>query len=172
MITTLEIGSIIVPAQSLLEFGQDYEELSGQTFGRTADGSGVLRSLWSGKLRTVLSGKGWVPSAFENIAPGSTHVIKCAMPRTASSATTSVTLPAARRADAGHTPIGFALVGDNLTDTAITGIVADVATLTAVAGADGYRVHYFPQITAVILNNTCKGAADASFSWQIEAEQV
>jgi len=170
--TNLIIGSIEVPLESRGAFNQEYEDINGQTFRRTADGSGVLRSLWTGKVRTLISGDGWAPSAFENIDAGTTHVIKCAMTRAASSATTSVTLPAARRSDAGHTPIGFALVDDTLVETPITGIVANVATLTAVAGADGYRVHYFPEITAVILRNTCKGAFDARFTWQIEAEQL
>lgn len=172
MITTLEIGSIIVPTESLLEFSQDYQDLEASDFSRVADGSGILRTSWSGKLSTTITGSGWIPSAFDNVAQGGMHTIKCAVPRQVSSATTSVTLPAARRTDSGHTPIGFALVGDLLIETPITGIVANVATLTTVSGALGYRVHYWPQIVAVILRNTCRGASAAVYDWSIEAEQV
>lgn len=172
MITTLEFGSILIPTEAVPEFDQRYEDLAGQTFRRTADGSGILRSGWQGKIATRISGRGWVPAGIGAAAAGSTHVIKCAIPREASSATTSVTLPAARRTDTGHTPIGFALVGDRLVSTAITGITSNVATLTAVSGATGYRVHYWPQITAVVTANECTGSHQAEYRWAIEAEEV
>jgi hypothetical protein len=172
MITTLIVGSIVIPTEAVPEFDQRYVDLAGQTFRRTADGSGVLRSGWSGKISTRISGRGWTPSGLDTIALGSTHTIKCAQPRAVSSATTSVTLPVARRSDTGHTPIGFALVGDLLVSTAITGIVSNVATLTSVTGASGYRVHFWPEITAVILANECTGTHQAEFRWSIEAEEV
>lgn len=172
MISTLEIGNVIVPTKSILTFDQDYEDLGGRDFRRLADGSGVLRSTWQDKIATVISGTGWAPSAFENLNVGSVYVLKCAMIRSASSNTNTVTLPASRRAGGDHDPIGFAVVGDELVETPISGIVADVATLDAVAGAVGYRVHYWPQITAVITRNTCRGQSSAAFTWTIEAEEV
>lgn len=171
MITTLLIGSVQIPTETLADFEQRYEDISGQTFRRLASGDGVLRTLWSGKLRTTIRGKGWVPG-FENFAPGTSHVIACAMPRSVSDATISIALPVSRRSDAGHTPQGFALVGDRLVDSAITDITANVATLTAVAGASGYRVHYYPLITAVITEATSQGVSAAQFEWQIEAEEL
>lgn len=172
MITTLEFGGIVIPTEAVPEFDQRYEDLAGQTFRRTADGSGILRSGWQGKISTRITGRGWVPGGLETLALNTTHTIKCAMPRAVSSATVSVTLPAARRTDSGHTPIGFALVGDSLVSTAITGIASNVATLTAVSGASGYRVHYWPQITAVITANENTGNHQAEFRWSIEAEEV
>lgn len=178
MITTLEIGSIVVPSESLGEFEQTYTELAQTFFRRTADGTGVLRSIGNTKLRTVINGVGWIPSALENIDRSTTHVIRCAMTRTASSGSTTVTLPAARRSDAGHQPIGFALVGDQLVSSVITNLadinsaVTNDATLTAIAGASGYRVHYFPEITAAIVSAECQGTGGASFNWSFEAEEV
>lgn len=161
-----------MPTETLLGFDQEYEDLSGLRFARTADGTGILRSAWTGKVRTVINGRGWVPSGFENVSAGSSYTLKCAVPRQASDADVTVTLPAARRTDTGHTPVGYAIVGDALVETAITGITSNVATLTSVAGATGYRVHYWPQITCVILRNTCKGEADANYTWTIEAEEI
>jgi hypothetical protein len=170
---TLEIGSIVIPAESLGDWQQSYTDLRAEDFRRTADGSASVRVGWSGetKLQTEVTGDGWVPSGFSALR-GSTHTVKCAMVREAESATTAVTLPAARRSDAGHAPIGFALVSGVLVQTAITDITSNVATLTAVSGASGYRVHYYPQITAYITNATTRGGSNARFAWRLEAQEV
>jgi hypothetical protein len=172
---TLIIGTIEIPTESLLEFNQSYIARSAIDFRRAADGSGYLRSAWSGKLSTTISATGWVPG-IDEIDRGTTQVISCAMPRAVSSATTTVTIPAARRTD--EDPIGFAVVNEFLIETPITNLAAinaestNDATLTAVAGASGYRVHYFPRITAAVVSNTIDGGSSGSFSWSIEAEEV
>lgn len=178
MINTLEIDGVRVPTEAVLEFEQEYTDLAGVSFERLADGAGVVRSTWSGKLATRLRGEGWAPSALENLALGTTHVMRCIMPRQVAGAGLSITLPAARRSDAGHEPIGLAAVGDALIETPITNLAdilsgaSDAATLTAVAGADGYRVQYWPEITAVITSNTSRGRSRAVYDWALEAEQV
>lgn len=178
MIQDLKIDGVSIPTETIAEFDQTYEDIAGETFRRTADGSGILRSGWSGKISTTISGKGWAPIPLSLAARGSTHLIACAMVDAVDSATTTVTVPAARRTDSGHSPIGFAWVGDHLVETPITNI-ADIdakttndATLTAVAGAVAYRVHYWPELTVRIATNNCKGASLAAFTWQIEAEQI
>lgn len=168
---TLEIDLIIIPQQGRHTFEQEYEDLRGISFNRVANGDGILRETWSGKISTTISGEGWAPSAFANLGQG-THLVKCAVPRAASSDTVTVTLPASRRSDAGHEPRGWALVGTNLVETTISGIVANVATLDAVAGAVGYRVTYFPQIIAAITVNDGGLEDDGNYSWRIEAEEI
>ena len=175
---TLEVGSIVIPTEAALEFEQDYEEITAQTIERTAAGGGILRRLYGGKLRSLVTGKGWVPAAFINLDTGAAHVIKCAAPLEVSSANTTVTLPAGRRSDAGHEPIGFGLVGDRLVATTISNLAAilagtsDDASLVAVPGAIGYRVVYHPQITALILSHRCKGASSGNYDFRLEVEQV
>lgn len=178
MITTFEIGTLVLPTLSThVSLDQEYEDLTVSTFRRTADNSGVLRATGDVKLRTLIKGEGWVP-ALDNLDAGSTHVIKCAMHRAANSATTSVTLPASRRSDTGHQPLAYGVVGDELVATTITNEAAilagtaDVATLSAVSGASAYVVHYWPQITGVILANSGQGRASAAFSWSLEIEEV
>jgi len=169
---TLEIGSIIVPQQGRHTFEQEYEDLQGLSFNRVANGNGILRNTWSGKISTTIIGRGWAPSAFANLATGTTHVVKCAIPRAASSNTTTVTLPASRRSDPGHTPRGWALVDAVLVETTISGVAGDDYTLDAVAGAQGYRVTYFPQITAAITVNEGSGENTGSYEWRVQAEEI
>jgi hypothetical protein len=178
VITTLEIDNVEIPPEQLGEVTQTYSEIMQKSFARTADGSGYIRSTGTVKLRTSIIGKGWIPSAFENVDETVTHTLRCLMPRSASSNTTTVTLPSSRRVDAGHQPIGFALVADALVQTEITNLAAinakstNDATLTSVTGAVGYRVSYLPEITAAILSATCTGSGEASYEWTLEAEEV
>lgn len=178
MITTLEIGSVVIPTETLLTFDQQYRDLKGERFRRTADGSGIVRKTWDGKIASQINGQGWVPSAFENIAPGVSYTVKCAIPRAVSDVSSTVTIPANRRTDAGHVPVGFALVGDSLVETPITNISAinakttNDATLTPVGGASGYRVHYLPEITAVVIDAECRGDGGADYVWRVNLEEL
>lgn len=178
MISTLEIDGQAIPAQSMLGIDQTYNDIVPTTFRRTADNTGVLRTTGDAKLRTAISGKGWVPPGLAALDLGTTHVLRCAASDTVTSATTSVTVPAARRSDTGHTPRAFAEVGDDMVPTTISNQAAidagssDVASLDAVSGATGYAVEFWPEITAVILVNTAKLLSSATTEWQIEAEQV
>jgi len=176
--TNLVIGSVEYPIETLYEFDQSYRKLNAANFRRTADGSGVLRSTWSGKIATSIRGKGWAPGAFDAIALDTTHTIKCAAPLPVTSATTTVTIPASRRTDADNQPIGFAEVGGLLVYTTITNI-ADInakstndALLAAVSGATGYRVHYTPEFTGVIRALSVTGQSTANYEIEIEAEEV
>lgn len=170
---TLEIDNIIVPTQSLLTFSQNYTDLRGENFERVASGDGVLRTLWSGKIETQINGEGWAPSAFDNLEIGKPYTLRCAMIRAATDADETVPLPAARRTDAGHLPIGFALVGQLLVETPILNISgSDLATLQTVAGAVGYRVHYYPELVVAVTVNTNNYQNDGTFQWSIVAQEL
>jgi len=49
---------------------------------------------------------------------------------------------------------------------------SDTATLQAVAGAAGYRVNYWPKITAAIIEKTVSADSAAVFRWSLSAEEV
>ena len=179
MIVRLQIGALIVPTEALLEFDQDYRELEARAIDRAASGSVIIRTLWDGKLATRINATGWTPG-LEDLDAGQVHTIRGAIPRAASSATTTVTLPSNRRTDVD--PIGLALVPEGTIDreveTPITNLAAinakstDDATLTAVSGAVGYRVKWFPEFSAVITTLRSRGDHSASYRWELEAEEV
>jgi len=174
---TLIIDSIEIPIESLLSFSQQYTDEGAIDFKRTADGSGIVRELWTGKLSTQITGQGWVPG-LDAFARGQSHTISCVTPRVVSATGTTITLPAARRNDTGHAPFAHALVAGELVATTITNLAdinagtSDAATLTAVSGAAGYRVTYWPKIVAAIRSQTHSGDQRADFTWTIEAEEV
>ncbi len=170
---TLIIDGITVPLQSLLRFDQEYVDQVAQTFNRTADGTGILRLNWQGKLNTVINATGWAAEPFGNLQFGQSVLIQCAMPRAASSATNVVEVPANRRSDGGvHKEVGLALVDGMLQETNIDSWVGNTATLAPVAGAVSYRVNYFPEFTGVITLNESTNVNDGTFRWTLEAEEI
>lgn len=173
MSTTLEIDGIIVPQETFLSFDQQYDDIEASSWARVASGAGILRVHWTGKLRTEISGNGWAASLFAGLQKGVAHTLKCAVPRAVDATAGTITLPAARRSDSGHEPVGYALLSDGrLIETEITDISADVATLTEVEGAVGYRVEYWPELTVHILRNTCKYSSKSNdYAFEIEAEE-
>jgi hypothetical protein len=173
MSTTLRVDGIDIPVESMLAFDQDYDQLLQRDIRRTADNSAILRMVGNAKLTTTIRAEGLAPPGLAALDLGSTHEIGCAMPNSVRDAGTSITLPAARRTDSGHTPIAFALVDGRLVETTITGITDNVATLTPVSGeTGGYLVWYWPLITAVIINNTATASGAADYGWQIYAEEA
>lgn len=172
MSTTIEIDSIVIPIEALGEFSQDYEEINAQKINRTADGGGILRRLYGGKVKTIINARGWAPSTFDGIDLSAAVAIKCAMPRSVDGATVAITIPANRRSDSGHIPQGWAVVDGLFVETTVISIVANVATLTAVSGATAYRATYYPEISALVTSYRGRGNTAATFEWSMEAEEV
>lgn len=178
--TTLVIGSVEVPFRAGHAIEQTYTEVMPQSFKRTADNSGILRTSGTAKLRTVIRGQGWIPPGLAGLDIGQTHVIKGQAPREVASLVTSIALPASRRHDSGHTPIAWAIVDGRPVETAITnkgdidGGASDLADLVAVAGAASYMVLIWPEFTAAILANSCQADNNQAtrYRWDIEAEEV
>ena len=88
-------------------------------------------------------------------------------------ASRQATLPAGRRADAGHLPFALALLpfGD-VVPTPLS-IVGNVGTAAAVADAIGYQILYFPLLTCWVQRPSESGSrGDASYRWELVAEEV
>lgn len=173
------LGGVVVPIESALDFSQTYEPLGGVARLRMMSGALVQQVGWR-KLRTTLSGAGWWPSGLEGLDYDSALSLLCAAPRAILSASNVIALPAARRTDAGYTPIGHARLsggatavgGGELVPTPLT-IAADVATLTAVAGATGYQVAYWPVLSVLADPPTMEAdLPGAAHRWTLTAEEV
>lgn len=142
----LIIGGIVVPVTARLSLSQRYEdEPGGKALLRMADGSLVKQFRWS-KLQTTLSASGTTPPGLEGVDFNSPLTLHCAKPQQKAGAGLVYALPAARRADAGFTPQGYAWVNGQWQPTALS-LATNTATLTAVPGATQYRVLWYPQLT-------------------------
>ena len=173
------LGGVVVPVESVLDFTQGYEPMGGTARLRLMSGAAV-QQVWWRKLRTTLSGAGWWPSGLEGLDYDSALTLLCAAPRTLLSASNVIALPAARRTDAGYTPIGHARLpgggtqvgGGDLVPTPLS-IASHVATLTPVTGATGYQVAYWPALS--VLADPPSMESDlpaAAHRWTLTAEEI
>jgi len=168
------LGTAEQPIASIAGFSQTYELLAATESDRMVDGSLDTSTHWAGKLKTRISGEGWTPPVLLGLDYTSQMTLKCGAPIAAQDASNTVTIPAARRTDTGHTPVGFAIVDGKEVQTPITGIVANVATLTTVTGASSYVVWYWPEITVQVTERPTQDTATgaATHRWSFAAEEV
>lgn len=169
----LKIGSITLPRLSALDLEQTYEILGGESILRTISGTGIKQSTWS-KLRTTISGGGWIPPSIAALDASTQQTVSCFVPRAIPcNGSRQATIPAARRSDTGYTPWAIALMSDGRpVDTSVS-LVGNVATAAEVVGAVSYQVNYMPEITAWVSRPSESGnRADASYRWEIIVEEV
>lgn len=170
MITTLKIGTLVIPVTASISISQSYETIGGVSRLRMMSGAGIAQKHWT-RLRTSISGSGIMPEGLADLDPALSYSVACVARRAVSSSTNSITLPATRRTDTGYEPRGMALVGNGLVPTALT-LAGNVATLTPVSGAVQYRVEYYPQFVAFCDVSGSTDARAADYGWTIVAEEV
>lgn len=171
----LKIGSIDIPLLAGLDIDQSYEPIGGETVVRTIGGTGIKQMTWQ-KLRTTISGSGWIPAGLSSLDASAQIVIGCIVPRAVPCvfATRQATLPAARRSDSGHIPWGQAIMADGSIVTTTASLTGNVATVATVAGAVAYQALYLPSLTCWLMRRpTDSGSrSDASYRWELTAEEV
>lgn len=163
------LGGVVVSLDASHTLAQTYETLGGRSLRRLLSGAAHLQTTW-GKLRTVLTGAGRLPAGLSGLDYTATMTLACAAPLSIWSATTSATLPAGRRSD--WAPHGYAVVDGRQVPTGIS-IATNAVTFTAVSGASGYVVVYYPSLTVYAepprLSFDARGAV---CGWEIVAEEA
>lgn len=168
---TLIIGGIELPIFALTEgFRQSYDELAGISARRTLGGKLLIQRVWplakNYLLSTTISGAGSLPAPLDHLDRGATYEIECAEHRAIAGTSNIITLPAGRRSGGIYTPRGYALVAGELVETAIA-LVGNVATLTAVSGAQHYQVRYWPKFTGLLTHKADGEPWAARRSWSL-----
>jgi hypothetical protein len=165
----LIIGGVVIALESSHGLTQTYESIGGRSLRRMLNGNALLQTQWA-KQRTIIKGRGRLPPGLDGLDYTSSLTLSCAAPLSIWSATTSATLPAARRSD--FPPRGFAIVNGRQISTPIS-IATNTVTFTPVSGATGYVVIYYP--TMIVYAEPPSQTFDAreiDFDWTIEAEAV
>lgn len=170
MIKTLEIGGLVIPVQAAGDIEQTFEDIGGSKLHRMLNGAGLKQTHWR-KIRTRISGTGWVPPGLAGLDYDAQLVLKSCSARALQAVGNVIAVPAARRTDTGYEPTGYAIVNGRYVSTPLA-LVSNTATLTAVTGAQGYGVKYWPQFTVYAAFSESNRAMGSSWTWQIEAEEV
>jgi len=170
----LIVDGITVPVWSSTGIRQEYAPIEAVSRTRTADGSLIVRELWSGKLRTTISSDGPAPPGLRAIDNSNPYEIWCIAPIAINSASNVITLPATKRSDTGSEPLGFAEVGAEMVPTplVLSGLDDTTATLTTVSGATQYQVRYFPKLTVMSPPVRFSLTRGVGYDWTLEAEEV
>ena len=137
------IGGVEIGFGAAHELSQDYEIIGGRSLRRMLNGAALLQNQWQ-KLRTLITASGNRPEGLAGLDYSAPITIKCMAPRSIWSATTTVTLPAGRRTD--WAPHAYAIVNGFHVPTGVS-IATNTATCTTVAGASGYLVAYYPELS-------------------------
>lgn len=166
----LLIDGARLPDLACLDISQSYEQVGGFTRKRKLDGAGVEQRHWD-KLRTEISAQGTVPPGIEDRVRGMAFALSCIQPLVVNGATATIVIPAARRSDTGYTPVAHAIVDGVLTSTSIS-ITTNTCTLGAVAGADSYRVTYWPVLTMRGDVSVGFDRYQGFYNWTLTAEEV
>jgi hypothetical protein len=163
------INNVEIGFSAAHQLSQTYEPIGGRSLRRMLTGSAILQHHWA-KLKTTISGSGRLPEGLAGLDYSASFDIKCMAPRSIWSATTTATIPASRRTD--WVPHGYAIVSGNHVKTAIS-IATNTVTFTAVSGASGYVVAYYPILTVFASppSLTFDGRGPVA-GWTIEAEEI
>lgn len=170
----LKIGNLSIPVRSAIDAEQTYSAIGGETILRTISGAGIRQETWK-RIRTTISGGGWVPPGLDAIDTTSPLFIACI----ATSSSWQDSLPICIRhdsagSDAGHEPWAFALMPNGeLAASALVASGANAFTAAAVSRAVGYLVNYYPLLQCWVNRPTQSFAVSgANYSWELIAEEV
>lgn len=170
MLHRLTINGGVLALPEALDLSQRYEPIGGFSRLRMANGAGVRQEHWR-RVRTTITGRGWTPAALAAVDWTEPVTIGCIAPKAIRTSSLIVALPAARRLDL--VPYVWAVLSNGQCADAACSIVGDTLTITAVAAASAYLVHYWPVLTV-----WCDGPVEdvdvsgAVTSWQLTAEEV
>lgn len=175
MIKSFEISGISIPMMGGSIFSRHgYQPVLSKTDLRMANAT-TRRQVYSGtqkKISITLSSSGMpAPPGISELDLTAVHTVKCGIQRSVGSISNAITLPINRRTDVGYEPLGWAIVNGYRESVSIN-IVGDVATLGVVAGATGYAVDYFPEISAFVDFKENADSGEATFSWDLTCTEV
>jgi hypothetical protein len=167
----IKISGIPIPLAAGFDITQTLNPILAKKLLRARDGTGIHQYRWR-KYQTAINGQGIMPDGLDGLDLSVSHVIDCGISLSVSGAGASLTIPRAFRTDGVYAPAGMAVIGDNVQPTNVS-MAGSVATLTAVSGATGYHIVYFPSLTCYItaLDRSLDDAT-ATWSWSLTAEEL
>ncbi|MFI4938431.1 MAG: hypothetical protein ACHQJ6_07990 [Candidatus Berkiellales bacterium] len=97
------------------------------------------------RLRTTLSGQGWVPAGLDGLDYSEPLLLKCAVPRSIFSRGYHIAIPSNRRSDSGFEPKAYAILVGKLVEIPHK-IQADLLIIEGLTEAAFYQIQYYPEI--------------------------
>ena len=167
---TMTLGGIEIPLLASLDHNVSDSSARRETIHPMGDGSN-LKQVYAGtqkKGQFTLDCQGVIPPGLDGLDTTGALVLQLASERSITSSSNVIALPTTRRTDSGYEPWGRAIVGNECRETSIS-VVADVATLGVVAGAELYQVLWYPKLTVYTVGDIEKvtDVNGAMVSWRL-----
>lgn len=173
----LIVNGVEVPTEAILDFSQSYEPLQASVIHRMGSGGTAKRqTLWTGKLRTVISGQGWCPPGLSGLDVTQSVDLWCVAEQSKLGGVADINIGAStrRRSDTGFEPRAFGIVGIDRVSTSLSVATNGDCSITPVTGATHYQVTWCPRLTVFVVQpiteSTDTGAA--LMSWELVAEEI
>jgi len=167
----LVLGGISIPVIAGLDLQQSYEAIGGWSVRRMMSGAAVRQTHWE-RLRTRITGTGWLPEGLHLLDYAAALTLDCIAPRSVVSATNTATLPSARRPDASVYAYALTALDGHHVQTGVV-VIGDAATADAVAGAVQYRFVYVPRLQVFAAAPSSEFDRDrGEWRWSLEAEEI
>ncbi len=167
----MQLGAVIVPIHAGLGMSQRIEPIGGVSTLRLGLGAAVKQAVWR-KKRITISANGWCPPGLGALNFDGALTLKCGLPDAIAATSNVITLPAARRTDAGYEPFARAHTPSGWQDTPVS-LVGNVATCTAVSGAIGYTAWYWPELSVLCEPPSVEfDGAGAAVAWELTCEEA
>ncbi|WP_146215936.1 hypothetical protein [Aquitalea magnusonii] len=161
------VDGLIIPLLAGLEISQTYAAVEGgSSIFRARSGAARKQTNWI-KLKTTLSGTGWMPAGLAQLDQSISHELDCIVPRVIASPSRMIAIPAHRL---DITPCGHAVVGSELVPADVS-ISGGVATISDVAGAQQYQLTYWPRLVGFVTASSSGNPMAASWGWELVFEE-
>lgn len=165
----LIIAGVEITFLSSSDLKQSLSPVDNGTLLRMADGTAIKQVPAWGKLKTQISGSGFLPEGLSGIDFDSAVAVDCIANRSITSASNAIAISDTVRADTD--PIGLAYVGNQWEDVG-SSWAGGVLTIDVTAGATLYQARWMPRLTMFCDEpETETDRAGAVFSWSISGEE-
>jgi len=166
----LIIDGVEVTFISATELKQTYSPVNNGVILRMADGSAVKQTPSWGKLKTEITGSGWLPEGLSGVDFSSSVVVDCVAYRSITSSSNAIAISDTVRADTD--PTGEAYVNGQWQSVG-SSWAAGTLTIDVTSGATLYQAKWFPRLTLYCDEpETETNLSDAEYSWKIYGEEA
>ncbi|WP_137009604.1 hypothetical protein [Aquitalea aquatilis] len=161
------VDGLVIPLLAGLEISQTYAVVDGgSSIFRARSGTARKQTNWT-KLKTTISGSGWMPAGLAQLDQSIPHELDCIVPRVIASASRMIAIPSYRLdiSLCGHAVVGGELVP---ADVSVSG---GVVTISEVVGAQQYQLTYWPRLMGFVTASSSGNPMAASWGWELVFEE-
>jgi hypothetical protein len=166
----LIIDGVEITLRSAIELKQTYSPVEPGVVLRKADGSAIKQvPSWS-KLKTEISGSGWLPEGLSGVDFSDSVVVDCVGQRSITSDSNAIAISDTVRPDVD--PWGIAFVNGHWVDVG-SSWAGGTLTIDVISAATLYQARWFPRLTLLCSEPATEtDHNNATYGWTLTGEEA